>query len=105
MVLYGTSVSQLLLNVVRIPKKKILVLPVKRVGEYCVRSILPVSPHNKIKHLFCETACFLCVIRTNRMHCFALILFRQLTSICLGQVHCSPSGGTFLYVQQLLSCV
>jgi hypothetical protein len=43
-------------------------------------------------------------LRTNRMHYFILNLFQQLTSTCLEQGYCSSSGGTFLYIQQMV-CV
>ena len=41
-------------------------------------------------------------IRTNRMHYFTLNLFQLLTSTCFEQVYCTSSGGTTLYIQQLV---
>ena len=55
-------------------------------------------------NVFVDRASYICAIRANSMHYFTLNLFHQLTSTCFEQVYCSPSGGTFLYIQQLL-CV
>jgi len=36
------------------------------------------------------------------MHYFTINLFRKSTSTCFEQAYCLSSGGTFLYVQQLV---
>jgi hypothetical protein len=33
---------------------------------------------------------------------FTFNLFQQLTSTCFEQAYCSPSGGTILYIQQMV---